>query len=671
MRTPKFDKPWMYRGSAAVVLLGVSASAATLPVKRVILSSSGLAQIGREGTIDGNAEINLPVPVDEVDDILKSLAIFDGKGRVDSVRLAGKEPLAQEFRSLPFGQADLNSPEALLAALRGAEISILGPRALRGRIVSVEAFTEKLGDNGSITRHRLTILSHDGLESITLEDTQQIAFTDPAMQGKLDRALAASLDSRAKDERSIAINLTGQGSRDVSLSYVVSAPIWKTAYRLMLPKDGGKAMLQGWAILENMSGADWDKVDLSIVSGNPVTFHQALYESYYVQRPNIPVQVFGRVMPREDEGEMVSDKASAATYAPPPPAAPRALGLEEIVVTARRQKEPTALGKQAAESAETGAQISFHFPQPVSVAAGQSLMVPFIGRDVPVEQIWLYQPDANPIHPLAAVRITNSSDAGLPGGILTVFEGDRNEFAGDAQFPNLPHADSRLVSYALDQKTLIDRQVMSDVLLASVTAEKGVIHVLRREVSDTEYTIKAPADGSRSLIIEQAKRPDFAPDDAKGLEVTPTHYRLHVAIGAGETRKIDFRLVHPLQEEITLANLDDAALGIWIASARSLGNRAALDALTEIANLRRGVSDANSKIDGIDAHVGRIQTDQDRLRLNLAQIPKDSDLAKRYLETLSSQETELSGLAKDRAAAEQAHETAKTKLADGIAAMKF
>ena len=53
-------------------------------------------------------------------------------------------------------------------------------------------------------------------------------------------------------------------------------------------------------------------------------------------------------------------------------------------------------------------------------------------------------------------------------GILTVFEGDRDEYSGDAQFPNLPHADSRLISYSLDQKTLIDQREASDQLLASL-----------------------------------------------------------------------------------------------------------------------------------------------------------------------------------------------------------
>ena len=39
-----------------------------------------------------------------------------------------------------------------------------------------------------------------------------------------------------------------------------------------------KAQLQGWAVLENMSGQDWSKVELTLLSGNPVSFRQAIYE---------------------------------------------------------------------------------------------------------------------------------------------------------------------------------------------------------------------------------------------------------------------------------------------------------------------------------------------------------------------------------------------------------
>jgi hypothetical protein len=92
----------------------------------------------------------------------------------------------------------------------------------------------------------------------------------------------------------------------VRVGYVVGAPLWKATYRLSLPGDAqaDKARLQGWAVLENFSGQPWREVELTLISGNLVTFRQALYESYYVNRPNVPVEVEGRVLPQPDTGSI-------------------------------------------------------------------------------------------------------------------------------------------------------------------------------------------------------------------------------------------------------------------------------------------------------------------------------------------------------------------------------
>jgi hypothetical protein len=86
-------------------------------------------------------------------------------------------------------------------------------------------------------------------------------------------------------------------------------PLWKASYRIALPAAGeDKGLVQGFAHIENLSGQDWRAVELTLVSGNPVTFHQALYEAYFVARPEIPVEVAGRVLPRLDEGAVALAK---------------------------------------------------------------------------------------------------------------------------------------------------------------------------------------------------------------------------------------------------------------------------------------------------------------------------------------------------------------------------
>src|SRR5215469_14426689 len=138
---------------ALVSLIALPAFAQDLSLKRVMLSSGGLGYFEYEATVDGDANLKLTVSLDQVDDVLKSLVVYDDKGGVGGLSLPGKEPLRQTFKDMPFDQASLQSPAKLLDALRGAQISVGGPRAMSGRIVSVEEETQNLNDGKTTIKH--------------------------------------------------------------------------------------------------------------------------------------------------------------------------------------------------------------------------------------------------------------------------------------------------------------------------------------------------------------------------------------------------------------------------------------------------------------------------------------------------------------------------------------
>ena len=59
----------------------------TLPIRRVILYSNGVAYIERRGIVTGNAEVNLSFKQSQVDDVLKSMVVLDlGQGKIGAVR---------------------------------------------------------------------------------------------------------------------------------------------------------------------------------------------------------------------------------------------------------------------------------------------------------------------------------------------------------------------------------------------------------------------------------------------------------------------------------------------------------------------------------------------------------------------------------------------------------
>ena len=388
----------MHRFLTSLVLLGLfsfpgSAFAQDLALKRVMLSSGGMGYFEYEAAVDGDATLKLTVPLQQVDDVLKSLVVYDDKGGVGSLSLPGREPLAQAFKDLPFDQASLGSPAELLATLKGAQVTVGGSRAISGRIVSVQDDTVALGDGkGTTSRTRITLFADHGLQQFILEDAENLQFTDPVLRDQVGRALIAIQGNRAKDARTIELTTRGADKRTVRVAYIVEVPVWKASYRLTLGADPAatRSALQGWATIENLSGQDWKEVDLTLVSGRPVSFHQALYNAYYVTRPEVPVEVAGRLMPGVDRGGVQAPQAKSSTMPAP---APQRLQMERSMApsTAPPPPPPMAAAADQIEASDAATQVVFKFPRAVSVGNGRTLSLPIIDRQIPVQRLALYQ----------------------------------------------------------------------------------------------------------------------------------------------------------------------------------------------------------------------------------------------------------------------------------------
>ena len=567
MSRPRLQRV-IFSGFALAITVGI-ASAAELPLTRVILSNSGLAQFIHAGPVTGDTVIQLPVRLDQVDDLLKSLTVFDKEGAVGAASLPGKTPLPELFRDLPFGPDALNSSADLLNALIGSEVEITGQVSARGRVFRVQPEQVSLPNNGgTITRNRLTLMTPTGMTQAILEDVQELRFTDPQTRAQIERLLAGLTENRAKDRRVLSLGFRGAGKRDVALSYVVAAPVWKTAYRLMLPKDGGKARLQGWAVVENLTGGDWKDVELTLVSGDPVALRQPLYTALFSDRPEVPVSTGSRLVPRKDD---VQEKAApafrrdeAAVQPAPPARLTRQLGVEAGVVRplpATGAAPPPAASRQCrGRRGGRRPNCSIASRRKLSLATGHTMMVPFVDREVPVTRIWLYQPDISPNRPLAAVRVTNDADSGLPGGLVTAFDlsadGNTN-FVGDALLPLMPKAATRFMTFAVDTTTAIrrdDRGVVRTTLGKALERNIDDADTLRRTI---DYEVTAPPDEDREIVVEEARVQGWSPaGDSKGIEETPTRFRHKIVAGKGATTKASFVVERMDSESVVLTEID-------------------------------------------------------------------------------------------------------------------
>ncbi|MBT3070124.1 DUF4139 domain-containing protein [Rhodomicrobium sp. Az07] len=618
------------------------AEASELPLKRVVLSSSGLAQFTHAGEVAPGAALTLPVRVDQVDDVLKSLTLFTAPGTLGAVSLPGKTPLAELFRDLPFDQSALASQAALLDALVGAEVEIEGSVNATGRIFRVEDETAQLPNNGGVVRrHRLTLLTPKGMVQAVLEDLTALRFADPATRAQVDKALTGLAGNRAKDLRTLSISLTGD-AKAAAFSYVVAAPVWKTAYRLVLPKDGGNARLQGWGVLENLTGGDWKDVELTLVSGNPVALKQQLYTAVFVDRPEIPVTAGVRIVPRKDEAEArKSMRAGAPAYraAPAPMAAMAKADGEADAYFAQ------SLGSaaKAPDAEEAATQVLYRFPGKVTLASGSTLMVPFVDADVSASRTFIYQRDTNERHPLAAVRLTNDGASALPGGIITAFEtgGDgAANFAGDAQLPLLPKGATRFVTFALDGRTDI-RRIDHGVKRARLgRAVAGTLTLTTKSRWAIDYEITPPATEDREVVIDEPRADGWKPLDAKDVEETATRLRQKVNAPTGKTTRTTLSRERVDQETVVLTSLSPDEI-VAMLSGLENASPALKDTVAKLGSVVDTLAKLNNRKEEIDGERKKIADDQDRIRKNLASVGQGTDLGRRYLDLLKTQEDRL------------------------------
>ncbi len=679
---------------------GAGAAAQDLRLKRVMLSTGGVGYFEYVAEVEGDAVLELDVRLDQVDDVLKSIVVYDDQGGVGAVSLPGRAPLEQVFRDLPFGPAALDSPVALLNALQGAEVRAVGARALEGRLIGVTPEVRQLPDQGgTVTRHRVSLMTAEGIQHLILEDARSLSFTDPELEAQVGRALAAIATHRVRDRRTLRVTLQGGVARSVRIAYVVAVPLWKSSYRLTIAdgegQEEGRGLLQGWAVIENMSGQPWREVELTLLSGNPVTFRQALYTAYYVDRPEVPVEVLGRILPRPDsgvvggrmaslkeleedrEGKAELQKRARSGLAPtlPMAMAPRAADALLADGAARTSALPgVAPLALAAVSAEAATQVVFRLPAPVSVEPGHSLMVPIVNRRVPARRVSLYQPETHTSHPLASVRLKNDTGTGLPPGVLTLYEqgagGAGNAYLGDARIATFPLGEERLVSFALDQKTRVDRESRAARRVTRATVERGVLRLRVVRSQTTTYRLKAPDREDRVVLIEVPRRTDWrlVEPSEEEVELTERHYRIERALAAGAEVAFEVTLERPVVETVRVDTLSLARM-LAFASSTELSDELRR-AFARMAELQREVGRYERRLAELGAKRGSIFEEQKRIRDNINRVPRESDLYRRYLDKLNAQETELEEIAAGTDETKARIEEAREALARYIRGLK-
>jgi len=634
----------MLKSILAAALISTSLSSVAYadtkgPIRSVTLSSGGLAEIHRTASIKDDGKILIEVPLDQVDDILKSLIVKDREGTVKGISLAGPQPVEETFRTLPFSAGDLQSLPQLLSNLQGAKVSVTSSgQALQGKVLGVSS---KQSEERGV-QYVLSLLTTTGkLTSMPLDSSTEVTIEDPDIQAKIAAAVDAAGKRKSDGSRVIAIEMGGKGNRDIDVSYVVSAPVWKTAYRVVV-EDDKKARIQSWAILENASGEDWKDVSITLSSGAPVTLKQRLHQRIWKDRADVAISTAANAAPRMDRGELArrnsaSIGAKAAMAPMPTMQAAGAMAFGAEVASYDMAKA------EVSDAVENDISTSFTIKGSHDVTNGDTLSVPIIDQDVDAEVVSVYTLHQSSENPVAAISFKNSTGAGLPAGILTVYD-KHNGYVGDAQLPSLAPDETRFASFATDKKVTVTPDAKNGRTIRSIKVVDGVITTSGVMRNSTTYTISTAPDAERAVIIEHPKLNGWKFISDANVTETTTHYRIKVKAPAGERTTVNVVDEMPLDESYTVGDINSSMIAMWANDTTDETLKAKLE---ELADLKQKQMTAQFRVEDLNRQIDLVYKQQDRIRQNLSAVPTTSDIHKKYLQALEDSEVALKKLEAD------------------------
>jgi hypothetical protein len=295
------------RQAAPQPAVSQSGETARLPVERVVLYKSGVGYFEHEGRVSGDQSVSIDFTSGQLNDVLSSLTVLDlGGGRIAGVSYNSEAPLSQRLGALRIPLGENTNLDQFFGALRGAKLEVqTGTSSITGRLLSIE---QKQKVTGTTTEQvaLATLVSDTGeVRSVEITPAVSVRLADRDVTSEVQRYLSLLGTERQADLRRMTIQTDGTGERELYVSYISETPIWKTTYRIVMPsKPTDDPLLQGWAIVDNTVGEDWNDVQLSLVAGAPQSFIQQLSQPYYSRRSEIPLPQTAQLTPQTHESAM-------------------------------------------------------------------------------------------------------------------------------------------------------------------------------------------------------------------------------------------------------------------------------------------------------------------------------------------------------------------------------
>jgi hypothetical protein len=635
-----------------------------IPIRRIILYKHGVGYFERRGTYTGET-LRLTFPRQAMDDVLKSLIALDmGEGFVRSLDFETPENREELIGKGSIHLSDNHSILDLLRDLRGRNVrcTVKGGEDIEGLVVGVEYDKQDPLRRATVALYQP---QQQSVRSCLLARLETLHLVDDTASADLSYFLRASQNE--EDRRSATLHLS-PGEHDILLGYIAPAPAWRVSYRMIFSSttqeekenvdEGCTAsatlLLQGWGLFDNQLDEDLDDVLLVLVAGMPISFRYRLYEPKVPERPLI-----------EEEERTVNAPVFYDSAPPPAPAAAappagkeRARGMGKLHMSLdsfdaeEAMAEPTFSAADAegsvditASGSERGALFAYQVGHTVSVARGQSAMVPIISKWLDCRRDLLYNRKKLPDHPVASLRMVNETGLTLERGPVTIIED--SDYAGEAVVPFTRTGNEVIIPYAVEMGIKVEEKHHRERRTVSISVRDEYLLVQEYDLRHASFHITSTLSKPETVVLEYTLRPGYElTDTMEPEEQSASFVRWSVPCEANTRTvfKVHERTLQSRHERVR--SLSGKQLQQYLEN--KFLDKATVKKLEEVLGFYRQIDELQHHIKQIERGRDTIYKQQKQIQGNLSPLGREGEegaLRKRYVTELNKLEDQLTSLA--------------------------
>ena len=636
-------------------------------VRRMVMFKHGVAFLERSGPADGPFELSFDK--DEMNDVLKSLAAWVEKGEARVTSIAFEKPEDPE-EALARRRLVLEPTSALVglfSAFRGRRVRAeLGSGDVDGEVIG---FEDVPLERGGVDRRVVLRSTGEKLVLFALRDVRSVTLLEAHSRADLALLVDRTRAATAGDSRIVKVGLVGV-AEDLRVAYVVPAPVWRVTYRLA--RVGDATTLLAWGIVHNPADEDLEDVELTLTTGQPISFVIDLYHPKNVHRVEVEESSRALSGPPPVFQAAMAMAASEGAYGPPgaPQGAPAPAARGRAVAKmgdAFGGGGPS--GGAPAAHVERGEFFEYRVAQPVSIKRGGSAMVPLLVASVAAKKERIWRQGSAPA-PDLLLTFPNDTGAVLEEGAATVY--DDNVYAGEAMVPYRVRGAEVKLAFAKDLGVRCTRDATVRRIVSKIALGK---QALIEEVRWEEQLVLAAENDHPEpveVIFEILKfhGRTFLGTTVTPFESTSAHHRLRLLVPARSRAALDVTETWPEHRRIEYDSILPGNLGTWL-EARLL-DASTHAALAPIAARWDRVREIDRLLAELERQRGATYERQRQLSQQLGVLKEggpEGELRLRYARELAGAQDAVNRTEAEMASLSAERESARLAAADGLAAL--